>query len=268
MSRSHIEFIQAQALPWRPSAFRPGTLEKRLSQDAETGAFTAILRYPAGWSEEISSPTAVEEGFILRGGFRAAADLLPEASYYFWPGSSRPKTLESYDGGDVLTFFDPKSSATESDDFYVDTPAMDWSGNVDPNVVAGSFGKKVLREDPVTGERVWLLMLGPGAPAAIAEARIETHPHVEEVFLLDGEITMPMGVMQSGGYIWRPGGIPHGPIASVPGCLGFFRSVGGPMTTDWSEQPQKVNFDPPYAPIAPDDLKLLAQAQQDLSEPY
>ena len=268
MARPHLEFIQSQSLNWRPDPNRAGVQSKVLSQDDDTGSVTAILRYPEGWEGHVSSEDCVEEGFVLSGGLTHQDQLMPKGSYYFWPKASGVGSLSTPSGADVLTFIDRASSVTETSPRFIDTAVMDWSGNVDPNVVAGSFGKKVLREDPETGERVWLLMLGPGAPEAVSEVRIETHPHVEEVFLLDGEITMPMGTMKPGGYIWRPGGIAHGPNASVPGCLGFFRSVGGPMVTDWSDEAHKVKFDPPYAPIVPEELKLLVQQSGDLSLPY
>src|SRR5262245_35783802 len=50
--REHIEFIQAQRLPWEDATakgFDRGKI-KLLSTDPDDGSFSAVLRLPAGWS--------------------------------------------------------------------------------------------------------------------------------------------------------------------------------------------------------------------------
>ena len=56
----------------------------------------------------------------------------------------------------------------------------------------------------------------------------ETHPCVEEFFLLEGSLGWPQGMMRPGAYFWRPPVIEHGPGASLTGYLGLFRSREGP----------------------------------------
>ena len=48
--RDHIEFVQAQRLPWQDGAAMGlhGCEIKYLSEDRGTGAFSAVVRYPAG----------------------------------------------------------------------------------------------------------------------------------------------------------------------------------------------------------------------------
>jgi hypothetical protein len=67
MSRPHIEFIQSQRLPWEPFVPRPGVTMKRLSEDTGTGALSAILRYPPGWSAPPASLRTDEEFLVLDG---------------------------------------------------------------------------------------------------------------------------------------------------------------------------------------------------------
>ena len=52
MHRPHTESLPSQVLPGREmgdSALRPGAAIKMLSEDDSDGAFSAIVRYPAGW---------------------------------------------------------------------------------------------------------------------------------------------------------------------------------------------------------------------------
>ena len=79
---------------------------------------------------------------------------------------------------------------------------------------------------------------------------LETHPHVEELFLLDGEISMPQGLLKRGAYFWRPGGIQHGPIGTRAGCTCFFRCKEGPFSTDWTSHTETIVWDAPYQTYA------------------
>jgi hypothetical protein len=131
-----------------------------------------------------------------------------------------------------------------------------------------SVGRKSLRRDPRTGEHTWLLTTGADDPMKLTEARVETHPVVEEMFLIDGEITLNTGTVRRGGYFWRPPGIPHGPFGTRTGLLGFFRSKGGPLTSVWSEKPEPMDWDPPYRPVLPADLRDYAGQNYDPSFAY
>ena len=82
MSRPHIEFIQSQRLPWEPFVPRPGVTMKRLSEDTGTGALSAILRYPPGWSAPPASLRTDEE---FPGSRWCADTWRPEV----WPGLLR-----------------------------------------------------------------------------------------------------------------------------------------------------------------------------------
>ena len=70
MARPHIEWIQAQALPWRRDGIpaRPGAEAKILSRDPESGAVSCILRYPPGYARGAEWLRSDEEFWILDGG--------------------------------------------------------------------------------------------------------------------------------------------------------------------------------------------------------
>lgn len=268
MARPHIEFLHAQVLPWLAlpaTAARPGASCKILSRDAESGAVSVILRYPAGFA--IDRPHRLdsdEEFFVLKGEVGIGGTVYGEGAYAYLPKNFPRGPMRVKDGADVLTFFPHKH------DNHFDTgPGFDrrklvektdsktavWDrAGVDPKVVGSGLSKLVLRLDPDTGERTWILRMGASSPDLKA-APLETHPFVEEMLLLDGAISMPSGVLKRGAYFWRPGGIQHGPIASGPGALAFFRCMGGPFSTGWTSETETILWDAPYRPVLPADMK-------------
>ena len=282
MARPHLEFIQAQTLPWRgqdKASARPGAECKVLSADTETQAITALYRYPAGW--RIDRPhhlTCDEEFYVIVGELAVGGVTYRPGDYAFLPaGMPRPE-MSSDKGAVVLTFFEGPQKCVHGEapgDLYdparliarIPTAEMPWDGPSDPVIAATmqNVGKKALRRDPKTGDSTWMLHTGADDPAKLTQARIEVHPVVEEVFLLDGEITMNMGTMRRGGYFWRPPGIPHGPFGTKDGLTGFFRCKGGPLTTSWSDKPQHIDWDPAYNPVVSPDLREVALQDYDPS---
>ena len=67
-------------------------------------------------------------------------------------------------------------------------------GNASPEIVFLSTVQR--RAGTICRERTWLLQMGATDPKVIGAAPLETHPHVKEMLLLDGEISMPQGVLR------------------------------------------------------------------------
>ena len=74
-----------------------------------------------------------------------------------------------------------------------------------------------LDERAATGSRTRLIRLIPGAATSMALV----HPYWEEFFLLSGDIVdLSCGATHKAhAYSCRPPGTPHGPVASVNGCI-------------------------------------------------
>ena len=281
MSRSHIEFIQSQVLPWLDldgQSARPGATIKILSHDAESAAGSAIIRYPAGWTlDETHHIVGDEELFVLEGGLTIDDDAFGPYGYGFLPGGSPRHHMAAPNGAIVLTFFNgpPRRVAgagvfdasrtialTKADQ----TP---WTRDFDHGLVGSGIAIKFLREDTASGERTWLLTKGPDLHEDLPPTgRTETHPCVEEFFLLEGSLGWPQGMMRSGAYFWRPPGVEHGPGASLTGYLGLFRSREGPFVTEWSTAERPRPFEPTYNPILPSFLAHHADQPYQGSDPY
>lgn len=281
MARPHIEFLQAQVLPWFTlpgTAARPGAECKLLSRDADSGAASVILRYPAGFAiERPHRLDSDEEFFVLKGEVVIGDTVYREGSYAFLPKDFPRGPMRVKDGADVLTFFPHKHDnhfdAGPGFDKrklvdHVDTKSVAWDMvGVDPKVVGSGLAKLILRLDPDSGERTWLLRMGASSPD-LKEAPIESHPNVEEVLLLDGEISTHLGVHKPGAYFWRPGNIPHGPVASARGMTGFFRCMGGPFSTNWSQHVEPIDWNHPYTPVLPPDLQKYKDAPVPAGQAY
>jgi hypothetical protein len=111
---------------------------------------------------------------------------------------------------------------------------------------------RILREDPETQEMTYMVATLPYK----TEASPETHPVVQEFYVLAGEIAGNVGVMQTGAYVWRPEDIPHGPYCNKTGALFLMRTLGGPLTTVHLD-PVPYSFDTPYRPVLPPELAPL-----------
>ena len=134
---------------------------------------------------------------------------------------------------------------------YLDLFETPWTGNFHPQFPVGA-GRKWLRRDPVTTDETSIL----GTLPLRNGRRPEKHPVVEEMYLISGELIGPQGVMRPGAYFWRPPEAWHGPYGSKTGCLMFFRTVGGPLSTVYTEQEQDFEWNPAgYHPILPPGLE-------------
>lgn len=265
MARPHIEFIQAQNLPWRRGAAGPARADcdaRILSRDDTTGAFSAILRYPPGWHRPTPEAlTADEELFVLDGMLEIGGQRYTRSDYACLPAGYPRSHARTADGAVVLTLMSREAQAATVTGSYdqrklvphVSTETRPWGGTEDvgnPGLQNSGVRTQWLRRDPDTGEETYLLAMLPWV-----EERTESHPVVQEMFLLSGEITGGnVGVMQPGAYFWRPEDVVHGPFGSRTGNIVFMRAMGGKLTTQFFAR-QTLDFRAPHRPVLPPELQ-------------
>ena len=272
--RPHIEFIQSQCLPWRPTppAF-PGAQCKILSRAKADGACSLLLRFPPGWQREaVEHSRADEEFYVLEGaltidGRRFAAD-----SYAFRPAGSTRRRIKSSEGCVILAFYDrepgwlPGSGDGAAERSFravpfLDAGGMPWDMTLnDPRLAHLGISRKNLRTDPRTGERTFLSLVLPQSAPQGGSGPQEIHPVVEEAYVIAGALCGPHGTMNPGAYFWRPPGIAHGPFGSRTGSLSLIRFVGGRHVNEWTETAAPFDFATRSDPILPTDMALLAKA--------
>lgn len=261
MARPWIEFVQSQCLPWQPVQFRdvrPGVESKVLSADAETGACSLLVRYPAGWSALGGSLSVDDELFVLEGALEIGNRSHGEWAFAHFPAGFATGAWSAPRGAVALEFFSGSPAWANGAIAYdarhlvehLDAMKVPYTGNFHPEFPPGA-GRKILYQDPVTLDTTWLLGT---MPLRWAE-RSEVHPTVEEMYLLAGEVHGNRGVMRPGAYFWRPASKAHGPFGTQTGNLYFFRTQGGQLKTTYVDAERPFQWWPAYDPVLPSEMQ-------------
>lgn len=232
MGRPHVEFIQSHDVESQLLADGPlaGATKRLLSADDETGDYTALVSFPAGWSGDVGGLDRPVELFGLGGAFELDGTRLAAGGYAYTIPSRRARPLTTRSGGHLLVMVEKLSPVhSEQPVEVIDTNALRWADRsitaVPPGLVI-----KALRNDPDTGDRTWLAALAPGW----METRAEIHPTVEEAFMIRGDgLLGERGEMTGGCYFWRPPMVLHGPMTTRNGQFVFFRTKGGTISVTY-----------------------------------
>ncbi len=266
MARPHIEFIHAQVLAWEAGPLADVEI-KVLSRDTNSGAASLLQRYPAGWSSAAPYHLEAAEDFVvLEGEFAINAVPYTELTFAHLPPRHGRRGVRSVGGAVVLSFFDASPEVTQGEgapapgliekiDVLRDGWDGDYSGIDSPELAAAGARKKILRSDPAAGDQTWLI----GTLPLWRERKTETHPVVQEMFLLSGSIAGNTGIMHPGAYFWRPPDIKHGPYGSKTGNIILMRSQGGALATDYYDADPPFRFDAPHRPVLPPELEPLGR---------
>ena len=274
MPRPHLEFVQYQALPWEaPAEGGPflGARRKTLSLDSNSRAFTSMMSFPRGQAGVPSCYIASDcEVYVLEGDLSVNGVAYESGDYAYFPAGFLFEVVTTQAGGHALVCVEGPEDSTpselpgqayESDRLIAvkRTAAMPWEDVNESKIAGANVGIKILRLDPITEERTWLLNIDVDDSDAPFEINgIERHPCVEECFLIKGDMAMTQGTMTDGAYFWRPPMIPHGPMGTRKGFFGFFRSKeGAAFSTEWSDAPQPIDWEAPYRPVLPGDVAAL-----------
>ena len=254
MARPHIEFIRAADVEETPAAAPfAGAHERRLSTDDETGAYTALVRLPAGSRFERGGSARPLELFWLGGEARLGTDRLGAGCFvYLESGLAAAPLVTAAAGEDCLALAmveDVRAAGPTGSWGVIDTERMNYAlsgfdGQIPPGLVI-----KKLRVDEETGDWTWLAAGAPNRVTPLAEI----HSTVEEAFLIRGDCLVgERGEMTPSAYFWRPGLVEHGPMASRNGTLFFFRTKQGGLDLDtvdvpgWEEQVRAYRARQPY----------------------
>lgn len=268
MARAQVEFIQAQVLPWQTGILGGAlndTEAKVLSRDDDSGAVSMVLRFPAGWSHrEPFHLAAAEEFVVLEGDLTVNGVEYTELGYANFPAGHPRHTVSSKSGAVLVSFFDRapdvvtgESASGAANGFIEKIDVLregwdaDYSGINSPELAAAGARKKILRADSGGGDQTWFI----GTLPLWRERKVETHPVVQEMFLLSGTMSGNTGIMQPGAYFWRPEGIQHGPYGSKTGNVILMRSQGGALSTEYYDPDTPFTFDVPHRPVLPPELE-------------
>ncbi len=287
--RPHIEFLFAQALPWTNDCRLESRAELRwklLSANGATGELSALVRIATHWRMAVTSPFQ-EELYVLDGDLEIEGNALARDGYARLP-PGRAFTWRSRRGAVALVYRNlPPAAATAanapttgrmvvspgvaesphaleaSEPVFVDTTRLPWDDSgLLPEVRYMRLARKALYADADSGgHRTWLLNVAPQIEPTGEQLARETHGCAEESFMLAGDITGPQGVMSPGAYFWRPPETLHGPFGSRQGGLALLRFRDGVQTVRF-HAPLPFQFEAPYAPDLPSELRFLTKARR------
>ena len=236
MGRPHIEFIQGLDVSERAVNDGPfeGAHQRLLSEDDVTAAYSALVRFPAGWRGELVDFPRPIELLGLRGRLQLGGHALEPGGYAFVPGGGSRLIISATRQSLVFLMVDEEREGGNEELAVIDTNAMKWENFDHPEIAAGLV-RKVLRIDPDRADWTYLV----GCVAAWHDERSERHPTIQEGFMVSGDLLLgEHGVMKPGGYFWRPPMGPHGPIVTRGGCVFLLRTKDGGWDITYDEVPR------------------------------
>ena len=240
---THLAGVDDASLPVRPMTIPgiSGSLEARILSTDLRGSSTRLVRLRSGWgSETPGGLTAAVELFVFQGALQVGDCALETGDYLHVPQNRVVGGLRVTEDGAALLM---SSGPVRYDQFFAGRPAdlepgrashQDWEPVPE---MPGRFMKRLGRGP--SGD-VWL---GGAHQWDHAGGGWHCHPHHEECFVIDGEITLRERPDDSGEpltagpgtYFFRPGGVPHcGPGSRCDDTALTFHRAFGDLHTDWA----------------------------------
>lgn len=270
--RPHIEFIHSDDMPWQTQAVgaaRADVSHKMLSIDDTSQEMSLLINYPAGWRRDAAERLCVdEEIFVLEGELHIGGTRYDEGCYAHFPaGYLREPSSECQNGAIVLTFYSGKPSGGDSSSsynkarlvekisLYTEGWDSDYVGINSPEIAGSGSRKKLLRTDPENGDQTWIMGIIP----SYQETKVESHPVVQECFMIGGDMAGNCGLLVKGSYFWRPRDILHGPYGTKTGCTILSRSKGGSLVVDYYDLAEPFSFEPIHRVSVPEELAVYSQ---------
>jgi len=228
-------FVRTAELPDAFLAGLPGIRAKLLAGNPDTRRSSSVLSLPPDWEFTTGGfPDKSVEFYVLAGNVRLGDIDMDAGGYAYIPPASTGIALTTRSGARLLYFLDDASEAAViQTPLVTDRDLMNWTSADD----AEGFGlfEKVLREDPGSGAKTWLLRIEPGATRPWQSSSV-----AEEGFLIEGRYTHAecvdgepvSGEYLPGGYFFRPPDAVNGGPESVAAetSVWYLRRLAGGET--------------------------------------
>jgi len=202
-------FVQTDDLSDVFIAALPGTRGKRYVEDYATRTGRYRINLPPSWSGTTGGvPDAVVEIFVLEGEVNVGDLKLIPGGYAYLPSGSLGFRLASTPGAQILYFLSGRDpSAVIRSPLILDGVETRWQQ------IAPGVSQYILRSDPGSGARTWLLKT-----TAEAEAVWTSSTATREGYLVSGAHTVSecfegdvkTGDYLPGGYFLRPANMLNG----------------------------------------------------------
>jgi hypothetical protein len=246
MAFSHVEGLDVATVTpaaWTPPGLPDGITIQVMGEDPDTGAVTAVLHLPAGWSSSTPIACAAEqELFVLGGVLVQGQATMRGGGYSAHPAGEGQGEWRSPEGCRMIArytstpeFATARASAGAAHPLTVeavDSWALPWIDPLAASAPSEEFRTgvmvKLLRRNDETGASTHMAGLMPGW----FMTGQEVHPVIEENYCLSGDVHVadvagkPGYTMTPGVYLARPAGVAHGPIVSKNGNVNLVFAHG------------------------------------------
>ncbi len=230
-------FVQTDTLEDVFMASLPGVRAKQLAGDPQSGRASNRVDLPRDWKGSSSgAPGRSIEIFVISGELTLADVTLTGGGYAFLPAGSLGFNLVSDNGARIMYFVnDIDPSATIQSPIIMDSGLLGWDDTAKVGV-----SKKMLRDDPGSGAKTWLLRVATGAAQSWESSTV-----TREGYLVTGNQQFSECVDGSaetwqyapGGYFFRPENMISGGPESVAltQSVWLLRELTGGTTRVWPE---------------------------------
>ena len=200
-------FVKVPELPDSFVASLPGIRAKQLAGNMETRQSSQLLTLPSGWEFTTGGlPDKSVEIYVIVGSIRLGGIDMPAGGYAYLPSGTSGVPITTDAGANILYFLDDAIPGNViQTPLIVSRDLIAWESS--DSLEGFGLSEKVLREDPGTGAKTWLLKVEPGAAFPWQRSAA-----TEEGFLLEGNYQhaecvagVPVtGEYVAGGYFQRP----------------------------------------------------------------
>ena len=203
--KTNRSFLYTHLMRWEPyqvEGARGLAWIKTLARDEDTGALSALIRFDPGFKQPKATSTWPLDMLVLEGEMTCGDRHFQKSTFHYRPAGAEYGPIETREGCTRLVFTaDSKDKSSEEETFIQSWDEMPWQNSYsDPSLLKA--GVRILREDSVSGYSLLLHGMFTALPALQNEAFV--HDHLEEVFLIDGEMEDYLGDID-GHIMWVPG---------------------------------------------------------------
>lgn len=178
---------------------------KTFNVDRETGARSALIKYERGFTYEGGTSQFPDDILVLEGEMACGDRTYSEGTYHFRPAGSPTGPVHTATGVTRLVWSENDTAAvgpSQSEVWIQDYNDLEWGRSYTNPGDPEKGCTKILRQDEEAG--VTVLISGAFKPDMVLDGRADVHDHVEEVYVIDGEIEDYFGDID-GHILWKPG---------------------------------------------------------------